>query len=357
MGSRGSKTALPDLRSEVGGECISCNKCVKECLFLQRYGAPELIAKSADFKPETAFECSLCALCEALCPKGLNVSGMFLQLRRDALKESAGRILKKFKKLLTYEKIGASKLLKTYYIPKGCDTALFPGCEFPHTRADLTKKLYETLRAKNNNIGVVLDCCLKISHDLGRDEYFNSNISVLQERLIGCGVKTILTVCTNCYVTLKAHLSGIEVKMVYDELGGTIKERALPVEEYHLVDPCSVRFEKELLGSVRDIASSCVQIKELEYSMEKTLCCGDGGGTEFVTPQYKENWLRKRSYGITSNVLTYCVGCTNNVQTDGKRRHLLDILLGDKKGIRKHNVLGYLKRFFLKLHFVGIKDP
>ncbi len=338
---------LRDLKRSISESCTSCGNCVKECLFLQKHGTPKEIADSPEFKAEAAFECSLCRLCEAVCPVSLGSAAMLLEFRREALR-SEPDILKRYKHLLTYESLGSSKLLTRYNIPDGCDTVLFPGCEFSHTRFDLLKKLYKMLKSEDKNLGIVLDCCFKPSHDLGRADFFDQKIKKLEGNLSRRGIKKIITLCPSCLVTLREHLPGIKVSMVYERLSG-IKAKHDISSDAHIIDPCTVRFDKDIITEVRELLSkSGVPVKELKHSGEKTLCCGEGGATNHVTPKYKDSWLKKRREEVSGTVITYCAGCNNILRDLGDVRHLLDILLENKTPHRKHNVFGYLKRALLK---------
>ena len=83
------RPVLREIMAHVSETCTDCGICREECGFLEKYGTPKEIADSYD--PETKdgqvmpFECSLCRLCDAVCPLSVNPSGMFLEMRRDAV--------------------------------------------------------------------------------------------------------------------------------------------------------------------------------------------------------------------------------------------------------------------------------
>src|SRR5512143_1839241 len=74
--------------------CTSCGKCVKECAFLKKHGTPAFIADgfdAADTKNlSRPFECSLCGLCTTVCPERLDLDGLFLEMRREAVDRGFG---------------------------------------------------------------------------------------------------------------------------------------------------------------------------------------------------------------------------------------------------------------------------
>ena len=45
------------------------------------------------------------------------------------------------------------------------------------------------------DIGIVLDCCTKPSHDLGDEEHFNAMFGEMKDYLLSQGIKTVLLAC------------------------------------------------------------------------------------------------------------------------------------------------------------------
>ena len=98
---------------------------------------------------------------------------MFMEIRRETVRQGNGDF-SKHKSILNYERRGTSKRYTWYALPKGCDTIFFPGCALPGTRPDKTIKLYEYMKKQVPTLGIVLDCCTKPSHDMGREVYFDA---------------------------------------------------------------------------------------------------------------------------------------------------------------------------------------
>ena len=156
------RPALARHLAETIERCTGCGLCREECGFLQKHGTPLEIARG--FTPAHVsrqalpFECSLCRLCDAVCPSGLKPRDLFLEMRREAVDRGQGSF-PEHKGALSYEKTGMSHLFTWYALPAGCTSVLFPGCSFAGTRPGRTRELYATLRDKDPGVGVVLDCC------------------------------------------------------------------------------------------------------------------------------------------------------------------------------------------------------
>ena len=113
---------LQGLVEAVRSGCTSCGKCLKECAFLKKYGTPKYIADSFDTADTKSvartFECSLCGLCTTVCPERLDLEGLFLEMRREAVDRGFGAY-PEHKPLLNYERLGTSRRFSMYRLPRG----------------------------------------------------------------------------------------------------------------------------------------------------------------------------------------------------------------------------------------------
>lgn len=157
----------PDLNhstplERVASGCTSCGACTADCLFLQTRGTPGAIAgafRGGQLEQSLAYECSVCGLCDVVCPERLEISQMFLDARR--MWARAHGAPKAVRPLLVYERLGRSWLVRHEFIPHGCTTVFFPGCSLPGTYPRTVRGTYERLRRDVPALGVVLDCCSK----------------------------------------------------------------------------------------------------------------------------------------------------------------------------------------------------
>ena len=318
--------------STIAENCTHCGLCLTECQFLRSYGTPGALASTrnpSDRRQQAiAFECSLCGLCNAVCPSGLNPAGMFLQWRREAV-ENGGGNYPEHSPILAYEKRGTSQRYTWYGFPRNCDNVLFPGCTLSGTRPESVKTLYRRLAETVPDLGVVLDCCSKPSHDLGRENHFQAMFGEMKEYLLANGIRNILVACPNCYKVFKTYGKEFEVSTVYEVLAGrsTSFSRTC-VQTVSIHDPCAVRFDAPLHKAVRDLVECTgLVIREMPHHGEKTFCCGEGGSVGFLAPDLAANWrsLRKEEAG-EHRMVTYCAGCANHLGKTSPTSHILDLL-------------------------------
>jgi Fe-S oxidoreductase len=357
--------SAPETVQEMTDRCTRCGLCRKDCGFLQRYGLPGDIAAGFKSDPQAgwsaSFACSLCGLCASVCPEGLDPTRMFLDLRRDALRSGNGD-LSEHSRLLSYEKKGTSKRFTWYALPEGCDTVFFPGCSLPGTRPAMTIRLYKYLQTGDAAMGIVLDCCTKPSHDLGRQGYFEAMFSELCRYLISAGVKKVLVACPSCHRVFSQYGEGLQVITVYEHLAdaGFIPEKTADAT-VTVHDPCVTRRETGIHAAVRAlIHSHGLTIQEMAHTKEQTLCCGEGGAVGCVNEGLSRQWGQLRGKETNgTRILTYCAGCAGMLGRATPTDHLIDILFDPERTLAGKTRVSkapftYLNRLRLKRHLRGL---
>lgn len=328
--------------AHIAATCTECMACVRQCAFLTREGTPKAIVQAGTDTPHAralAYDCNLCGLCSTLCPENSRPADLFLALRRDAVQ--AGEFdRKRYRIPIGYERTGNSPLFSCYTLPHGCDTVFFPGCTLPGTRPGTTRRLLEHLRTCHPAMGVVLDCCSKPSHDLGRQDHFAAMFGEMAAYLERHGVTTVLVACPNCYKTFKAYGTRFTVQTVYEFLA-TSEQPLTGVEQTSddgagttLHDPCPMREAIATHTAVRSLlARNGIAIAEMRHNKGRTLCCGEGGAVALRTPEFAQRWgqLRAKEAGERL-VLTYCAGCAGFLGRHMRTQHVLDRLFSPPSG-------------------------
>jgi uncharacterized membrane protein YdjX (TVP38/TMEM64 family)/Fe-S oxidoreductase len=353
-------TTLEPLLKDIRERCTECGACTKACAFLAHYGTPKAIATGMDFSSPRhlaiAYECSLCRLCNAVCPEKLDPFRLFLEIRY--LYVDQGHFDKSaYGAILGYEKRGTSPLFSWYGLPDGCDTVFFPGCTLPGTRPEVTRRMFRDLQKVLPALGIVLDCCTKPSHDLGRQAYFNSVFGEMTDYLSQHGVKRVLVACPNCFKIFQHHGNGISVRTVYE----FIHANGFPAgsqnggREVSVHDPCALRYEVPVHKAVRGLLSGMgLKITEMKHRGRRTVCCGEGGMVGFVKPEFAKGWAASRKHEAASRpMVAYCAGCTGFLNRVAPTIHIADLLYRPKAALNGNLRVArapvtYLNRILLK---------
>ncbi len=326
-----SRFSIPSLQT-IREKCTQCGICREACGFLAKYGQPKRIATDFNFflpgHQAIAYECSLCGLCTALCPERLDPARLFLEIRRRCV-EDGHFDPSPYRTILRYEKIGVSPFFSWYGLPEGCDTVFFPGCTLPGTRPAVTLKMYRQLQEAIPALGIVLDCCAKPSHDLGRTD-FHSLFIEMNDYLAGQGVRSVLTACPGCTKMFRQYGQGFAVRTVYEILhenfSCTAQEKVGIAVGVH--DPCALREDISTHQAVRGLLSGLgYTLVEMEHRQQQTLCCGEGGTVGAVNPALARAWATKRGrQAVGDKMITYCAGCVGYLNRVFPTVHIADLL-------------------------------
>lgn len=368
MGSAGVARVIDNDNSEIAEgslsagaveRCTGCNLCVKECSFLKKSGNPAQIdaRRGGGCDP---FECTLCGLCTAVCPLGVDPARYFLQRRIEA-RRAVGSDDPRHAPLIAYERKGTSRLFTFYGLPAGCDTVFFPGCALPGTRPQAVSQVYEALREQIPTVGIVLDCCLKPSHDLGREEHFHGVFGEMRDFLLRHGIRKVLVACPNCHRIFSEYGGGIAVQTVYELLGERSSSSAGTASaEVVIHDPCVSRFVPAAQEGARALAAkSGVEITEMKRSKERTVCCGRGGGANFIDPRGMQDAVASRVAEAGGRpIVTYCAACAGTFGDKRRSLHVLDLWLSAEQALAGKAQVSrapftYLNRLRLKREFRG----
>ena len=321
----------------------------------------ELLQSNPEEAMRLAYLCSLCGLCTALCPEGDDPAAFFLGLRRRAVDEGVVD-LSPYASLLAYEAKGVSRRYTWAHLPEGCDTVFFPGCGLSGTRPEKTHGLWEYLGRSMPGTGLVLDCCTKPSHDLGRQGVFESAFGELHQWLLDRGIRRVLVACPNCHKVFSQYGTGLETVSVYEVMA---EDEALKPSScggpLMIHDPCAVRFETGVHRAVKALSlRSGAQVVDSARGGRLTVCCGEGGTVGAVCPEYSDLWkahIHNRC-GETP-LLTYCSGCASRLGRGRETRHVLDLYFNGEGEITKGAPapLTYLNRLRLKKRVQKRDEP
>ena len=349
---------LHALARTIAEGCTECRACQFRCGFLHECGTPKAMADlllTTGKGRARAFECSLCGLCSTICPARLPLTEFFLAMRRAAM--DTGRIsLVPYRPLLNYELIGASRLFSLFQLPRGGDTVFFPGCTFPGTHPATARALLAHLRAHVPDLGLVMSCCFKPSHDLGRKDFFEIHFGTLRKKMRSMGVTTVLTACPNCFKVFSEYGEGLTVRTVYDVLAehpvtGDARVRGAAI----MHTPCPYRGQDRLQGILREMATETgLDVEKTRQDGALSPCCGEGGAVGMLRPDLAAGWSEKTAAMATGRiVVTSCAGCVKFLSKHARAAHLLDLVFYPagtmaKTLRRPKGVLAYLHRLLFK---------
>lgn len=325
--------------------CIQCEclECVKVCPYLEHFGSyPKKYAREIYNNASIVMgsrqanklinSCSLCGLCETVCPNDFAMQDLCLQARqdmvdRDKMPPSAHEFA-----LLDMAFSQSDRFALARHQP-GEETSrhlFFPGCQLASSAPKQVEQVYRHLcSVLSDGVGLMLGCCGAPAFWSGRQKMFDREMASWRDKWEEWGRPEIITACSTCFRTFKDHwpeANPVSLWQVFDETDCP-PEAWRPQNPVALHDPCTTRHEPGIQDSVRRMLDRLnIPLEELELSRDKTECCGFGGLMQNANPDMAKEVIRRRSEESGLDYMAYCAMCRDSLAGVGKRAmHLLDL--------------------------------
>ncbi|MFW5487795.1 MAG: pyridine nucleotide-disulfide oxidoreductase/dicluster-binding protein [Desulfovibrio sp.] len=335
--------------------CIQCEcmECVKSCAYLEKYKAypkvyvrqiynNEAIVKGTHQANTMINSCSLCGLCETVCPEDFSMADLCLTSRRGMVKESRmppsahDFALQEMRTSLDDAYFGAHHAPGT----TSSEWVYFPGCQLAGMGPDKVMASWQYLRDElsggNGSVGIFLGCCGIPAHWAARDEEFASVLDKLRTAWTDLGKPKVVTACSSCLSVFSEYCPEFQAVSLWEVMEKhDLPDGCAPLGEAPLAvtDPCTTRHVPAVRQAVRNILDRLKQpVEDLRKSGENTECCGFGGLQENANPDLADDIIARRAGQSENDFLAYCAMCRDRLASTGKRTvHLLDMLFPDAK--------------------------
>lgn len=330
------------------GRCLHCEclECVKVCSYLEKFGSyPKKYAReiynnaSIVMGPRQANKlvnsCSLCGLCEAVCPKNFAMQDLCLEARRDMVLKGKMPVSAHEFALLDMQFSNSEKFAMALHEPGHESSAyvFFPGCQLCASSPEKVKNIYAHLRdTLKGGVGLMLGCCCAPAFWAGEEDLFKKQFMMLQNKWGDLGRPQIIIACSTCYKMFKENLENANIESlwsIFDKTGlpgdFSALKSAAPLA---LHDPCTTRYESELQTHIRNLLQKTDQpFEEITAKGEFAQCCGFGGLMQNANQDLAKTVIKRLAGQSMADYITYCAVCRDNLAGAGKRTvHILDLL-------------------------------
>jgi Fe-S oxidoreductase len=327
-----------------------CMECVKACEFLGHYGAyPKRYVRDIYNNVSIVMglrkanrmidSCTLCGLCDTLCPNDLAMGDVCLEARRDMV--DSGHMPASHHDFalrdMAHSRSAAAAFARRQPGRAECAVAFFPGCQLSASSPWHVERVYAHLAANiPGGVGLMVDCCGAPALWSGRRALHDEVTAGLRETWRSLGEPQIVTACSTCLKTLGEFLPEMKARSLWtviDEIGWPDGPRPRLVGPLAIHDPCTGRRAIDAQGAVRRLAAGLgVELREIDGA-ELTTCCGFGGLASFANPEVTDKIVDRRIEESADDYLTYCAMCRDNFARHGKRSiHLLDLVFPSPDG-------------------------
>lgn len=355
----------PDEAEQEAARCLQCEclECVKLCPYLEHYkGYPKryareiynnaAIVKGVRQANTLINTCSLCGLCQTVCPEDFSMADLCLKARQDMVQKGKMPPSAHEFALLDMAFSNSDKCRMARHAPGTAksDYLFFPGCQLSGSAPEQVAALYDHLGSRlNGDLGVFLGCCGAPAGWAGNQPLFEGELGRFREQWDQLGNPRLILACSACYQTLRPHLPEdalVSLWEILDDLGLPPDLAPPPSQTLAVIDPCTVRHEGRIREKVRALLQKLgADLEALEYSGELTECCGYGGLMSHANPEVAQKVLARRVKQSDNDYLAYCAMCRDHLAGAGKRTmHLLDLIWPQHTDPGDQPRLGYSRR-------------
>lgn len=329
--------------------CLICEclECVKVCEFLSTFGAyPRKyirqiynnlsIVMGQRHGNRLTNSCSLCGLCEEVCPEDLNMGHVCKNARQlinqqGKMPPSAHEFAIRDMDFVSSEECSFAR-----HQPSMSSSAylFFPGCRLAGASPKNVELTYSYLTENlDGGVGFMLSCCGAPADWAGKKDHLSRNIETIRSKWVEMGRPTLITACSSCHALFREAVPEMDLQSLWE----VMDNRELPPVAERVSgltlcvhDPCASRNEPDIHASVRNILRKIgVTVEELPLHGRFTECCGYGGLMCFANRDLSTRVVRKRIELLDHDYLAYCAVCKDHFLSQGKKTfHLLDVIFG-----------------------------
>jgi heterodisulfide reductase subunit D len=331
--------------------CLECGKCTAVCpisSYNDSYSPRRLVAEGLFYgedglvNNQLLWSCLTCRLCSTRCPVDVRYSEYMRDVRAEAARQgisgnpSHGGVLHYIMKMSASPKLRQNRtgwIGDDLRVRRKGDVLYFVGC-LPYYQDFFAKDFdfspisiaRDTVRILNH-LGiepVVLDnerCCGHDLYWLGDLKAFDDLARLNVQAIETAGVKTIVTACAECALTLKQlyperlGAPQVEVKHISEIVAeniGSMKYKEL-AKEVTFQDPCRLGRYLGVYDEPRESMKAIpgMELREMAHSRRGAICCGTTNwmNCDAVSKQIQHGRLREAKATGARTLVTACPKC------------------------------------------------
>ncbi|MBD3190047.1 MAG: 4Fe-4S dicluster domain-containing protein [Candidatus Heimdallarchaeota archaeon] len=348
-------------------KCIKCGLCVIHCpvyttIGSDHYPGPRHMTDIARLEKESykqelvPYLCTLCKKCYTICPRNVSVPFIAQQIRANyfAKEETIPTNVEKMAKNIQKKKnsFGLPPEFRldwmqffgreAYQPKEQAEYLFFIGCLESYkaelnTVADAAMTIFEEAGIDFTILGNEEVCCGSPSLILGDRTTAKKLAEENLENFKRKKVKTVVTTCPSCFLTIKKEYPkllgkelSIEILHITQFLMELIKRGKITFEPskhkeiVSFMDPCELGRSSGIFEEPREVIKKITnaELVETKESKARTNCCGGGGALRVIDPGYSKAIGKKKIKEFlevdAEKIVTSCPSCFWTLKEAGK---------------------------------------
>jgi heterodisulfide reductase subunit D len=303
---------------------------------------------------DTVFRCTLCGNCAEVCPSGIGLKDLWLNLRQELVEHQAYPA----KVDLIREHLAENRNVfgedqeeraewvedmdnppEDLHVKPRAEVVYFTGCvaSFFPLAQQIPMALAEVLETAGVDFTLLGEdewCCgfpLLGAGDLpGAREMIEHNLAVVRAK----GAGEVVFACPSCYMMWREHYpdAGLRLSHATQFLDQLLTQGRLPLRDQDLTvtyhDPCDLGRAARIFEEPRRVIQALpgVRLKELADNRGSCLCCGGGGNLEMIDQELNSAIARRKVEQVLATgaqaVVSGCQQCLRTMATHTRRNKL-----------------------------------
>lgn len=305
---------------------------------LNKKGSAKLIGDGEhSVSEDSIWSCLSCGACMAACPVFIEHVPKLIKMRRKLVEMDAEfpeELLNLFENLeqrsnpwgiAPSERTKWCSQLDVKEYSEETEYLLFIGCAgaFDSRSKQISLAMTQILDKAGVSYGILGKeelCCGDSARRLGNEYLFEQmalqNAELFQKK----GVKKIITQCPHCFTTLKNDYKqyGIELEVIHhsEVISQLIKDGKLQLdnknnEKIAFHDSCYLGRHNDVYEAPRDVIKGTgATVAEMERNMDKSFCCGAGGGRMWMEEDLGTRInVNRVEQALETSADSICVSC------------------------------------------------
>ncbi|KMY67736.1 Fe-S oxidoreductase [Desulfocarbo indianensis] len=303
---------------------------------------------------ETVFRCTLCGNCAEVCPAGIGLKDLWLNLRQELVEQGAypakvdmiREHLAQSRNVFGEDQEERAEWVEDLdeppddlFVKERAEVVYFTGCvaSFFPLAQQIPIALAEVLRAAGVDFTLLGEdewCCgfplLGAGNLPAAREMMEHNLAAVKAK----GSRQVVFACPSCYMMWREHYpeAGLRLSHATQFLDGLLSQGRLPLKERKLTvtyhDPCDLGRAARIFEEPRRVIRALpgVELKDLADNREHCLCCGGGGNLEMIDQPLNAEIARRKVEQVLATgaeaVVSGCQQCLRTMATHARRNKL-----------------------------------
>ncbi|BAL01563.1 hypothetical protein OBV_43640 [Oscillibacter valericigenes Sjm18-20] len=353
----GREAAAKEARRCLHCRCVQCVKCCSHLKSFQiaprdyarQIGTNESVIMGAHYANKMINSCTLCGLCDEQCPYGVHLRDMVHETRKSMVEKgkmppSAHDFALRDMQFSNSDRFFLVKSPPRFGSENGSGPEgrparylFYPGCQLSASAPESVEASYRYLLSHiKEGVGLMLGCCGAPADWAGRQDLMRENVERLKSAWETMGRPTFILACSSCGQVFQNYLPEISIVSLWEVMDRYGLPDCAARGAGHTLsihDACTSRYNEPLQSGIRRIVRKLgYEIDELNYSREKTKCCGYGGLVYYANREQAEAFIKDRIGESGNDLLVYCAMCKDLFVSGGKRTyHILDLIFAEDR--------------------------